>query len=404
MIGLAPDSSVEQQSNSLEVAVHPLVLVNVGDHILREKSANNGPSMVVGVLLGSINGRLLEIHNTFELATSFSLAENASSSTQETERHLTLDLDFFQLRLSQFQEVFPDVDFAGWYRVHINGVVDSELINMRPTSYDLDILSSLGHISVNPYVMLVDTRKANIQEDPDGDLFGKQLPVRIFEKVAHGCTRETLKRAEQCFRQVDFVLTSLEAERIAVDHVSKKGVAASIVAQSLAQSSDVPRTKKDDDEAGDVMTPFESPQSPAANEVIPYGILTSTDSSTDYILHLNSLSRAVEVMVSRLKVVRLYLESVKAGRVEKDNLILREISAICNSRTRQLKETEDSGNDVQFAREFCGEYESGLISVYLSALTRFTSDLHDTSEMFTASFDRRSFRERFEGYITRNRL
>jgi len=77
-------------SGSLTVQVHPLVVMNVGDHLTRARYRTNIPGgpRVIGVILGKQEGRVLEVANTIE--TRFKTKQTLQGSTGEIE----IDVEF----------------------------------------------------------------------------------------------------------------------------------------------------------------------------------------------------------------------------------------------------------------------------------------------------------------------
>lgn len=53
------------QTKIKKVVVHPLVLLGVVDHYSRSGKVTSGQKRVVGVLLGSLNGSILDVSNSF---------------------------------------------------------------------------------------------------------------------------------------------------------------------------------------------------------------------------------------------------------------------------------------------------------------------------------------------------
>ncbi|CAG0900014.1 unnamed protein product, partial [Cyprideis torosa] len=71
---------------SFAVQLHPLVIMNISDHWTRIKAQEGSSKQVLGVILGTQQGRNLEIENSFELA------------TLEVEDQLVLDLDYLNAK------------------------------------------------------------------------------------------------------------------------------------------------------------------------------------------------------------------------------------------------------------------------------------------------------------------
>ncbi len=62
-------SIVQKESGSaLDIAIHPLMLINISDHYTRTKVSTDVKNpRVIGALLGTQSGRSVEITNSFEL-------------------------------------------------------------------------------------------------------------------------------------------------------------------------------------------------------------------------------------------------------------------------------------------------------------------------------------------------
>lgn len=58
---------VEREHATLNVLLHPLVIINVSDHYTRAKVSSASPARVMGALLGIQKNRDVEIFNSFEL-------------------------------------------------------------------------------------------------------------------------------------------------------------------------------------------------------------------------------------------------------------------------------------------------------------------------------------------------
>lgn len=81
-------STQKSSDTSLEVALHPLVLLTISDYITRHTlRQQKGP--VVGALLGQQNGREITIEHAFECA------------VKTVENEQVLDEEWFGVRLQQ---------------------------------------------------------------------------------------------------------------------------------------------------------------------------------------------------------------------------------------------------------------------------------------------------------------
>ena len=90
---------------SISVALHPLVIMNVAEHWTRLRAQEDTQRTVIGALIGRQQGRTYEIVNSYELM--FDIIDG----------DLILDTSFSEQKESQFKQVFPDLDFLGWYSI-----------------------------------------------------------------------------------------------------------------------------------------------------------------------------------------------------------------------------------------------------------------------------------------------
>ncbi|CEP14864.1 hypothetical protein [Parasitella parasitica] len=188
----APIVSTAQSSSGLSIAVHPLVLLNISDHYTRTKLQN--PTAIesgrmYGALLASQSGRDVDIINSFELPLSF-----------EQDSNTVLDKSFLLYKLEQLKQVFPHLDFMGWYT-----------LGAEPSEADLKLHEQFLQVSESALFLQMDPRALQ----PAGA--AKEFPVNIYESVidiVDGHTRLV-------FIKSAYKVETGEAECIAVDHVAK---------------------------------------------------------------------------------------------------------------------------------------------------------------------------------------
>lgn len=96
---------IERESTGgVNLALHPLVILNISDHWTRGRVQNNSSNVrVIGALLGNQTGRDVEIFNSFELIYEY------------VDNKVTIDLTYLAAKQEQFKKVFPLYDFLGWY-------------------------------------------------------------------------------------------------------------------------------------------------------------------------------------------------------------------------------------------------------------------------------------------------
>jgi len=182
---------------SAEVYLHPLVLMNVSDHVTRHKAMASMPSSsmtgpgnrVHGVLIGTFEGRRLDIHTSFELQT----ADNRGDGTA------VIDDEFFQTRLQQYAEVFPNYELVGWYSV-----------GREPCAEDYEKLRETFEVlNASPFLLLL---------DPEPPTVSQALPVKVYEKRSTPNADGTMGTS---LVPVAIKIDMLEAERIALNHAAK---------------------------------------------------------------------------------------------------------------------------------------------------------------------------------------
>jgi len=110
-------------SNKIDkVVVHPLVLLSVVDHFNRMGKIGNS-QRVVGVLLGSLKNRILDISNSFALP----------FDEEEKEKDVWfLDHEYLENMYTMFRKVNARERIVGWYhtgpKLHRNDISINELI------------------------------------------------------------------------------------------------------------------------------------------------------------------------------------------------------------------------------------------------------------------------------------
>ncbi|KAI9256892.1 maintenance of mitochondrial structure and function-domain-containing protein [Sporodiniella umbellata] len=189
--------SQTQSSSGLSISVHPLVLLNISDHYTRTKLQN--PSIVqngrvFGALLASQSGRSIDIVNSFELC--------HKGKENKTE---VLDKEFLTYKLEQLKQVFPTLDFMGWYT-----------IGTQPTDTDLSLHDQF--LSINESSLFLQLNPTALVEGT------KHFPIDIYEPIMD---IKDNGHTHLAFVKMPYRLETGEAERIAIDHVAKPSSATS---------------------------------------------------------------------------------------------------------------------------------------------------------------------------------
>ncbi|CAL5405176.1 unnamed protein product [Camellia sinensis] len=166
-------------SSGLTFKLHPLVILNISDHYTRLKSqsqpphaaANGGEATIFGCVIGVQRGRTVEIFNSFEL-----LSDPSTHS---------LDRPFLEKKQELYKKVFPNFYILGWYST-----------GSEAQEADMQIHKALMDINESPVYVLLNPSINHAQKD---------LPVTIYESVMVA---------------LEATITTVEAERISVDHVA----------------------------------------------------------------------------------------------------------------------------------------------------------------------------------------
>ncbi|KAH7883798.1 maintenance of mitochondrial structure and function-domain-containing protein [Phlebopus sp. FC_14] len=179
--------------SGLSLSVHPLPILNISEHLTRMKlqTKTNTP-FVLGALLGTQNGREVEIVNTFELATGQG-------------RDDTVDHGFLVQRRDQYKQVFPSLEFIGWYTVA-----------SKPTSRHISLHEQFTGYCSTPLLLVLQPSSA---APLPSDITGQTLPFKAYEPSVE--IRD--KKTRSVFIEAPYKVETGEAERIAVDWTAKGG-------------------------------------------------------------------------------------------------------------------------------------------------------------------------------------
>lgn len=97
-------TSASTAAGSVTISLHPLVIMNVSEHWTRLRAQDGvAPQRVIGALIGKQKGRVMEVCNSFELL------------VDVVEGVPVIDNAYYLQKEEQFKQVFPDLDFLGWY-------------------------------------------------------------------------------------------------------------------------------------------------------------------------------------------------------------------------------------------------------------------------------------------------
>jgi len=174
-------------TGSVNVALHPLVIMNISEHWTRVKAQEGKPMQVLGAVIGQQKGRKIEIMNSIELL--FDIVEG----------EIVIDMSYYELKEGQFKQVFSEMDFLGWYSTG-DGASES----------DIKIHKQFFPINESPVFLQLNPASRT-----------SDLPISLFESVIDIVKGD----AKVLFVDIPYTLASEEAERIGVDHVARVSAA-----------------------------------------------------------------------------------------------------------------------------------------------------------------------------------
>ncbi|KAF6257728.1 COP9 signalosome subunit 6 [Scenedesmus sp. NREL 46B-D3] len=176
-------------SSGLEFKLHPLVLINISDHYTRLKANSPEgapPPLVLGCLLGSQDGRSVDVANSFEI-----------KFTEALDGAFEVDTPFLLKKQEQYKTVFPKQDIVGWY-----------CSGTQLTERHLTLHRKISEYNESPLLLLL---------DPVIDQNRKDLPLDVFETELHVVAGVP----QTIFVKANYSMETSDAERIGVDQVAK---------------------------------------------------------------------------------------------------------------------------------------------------------------------------------------
>ncbi|OBZ79855.1 COP9 signalosome complex subunit 6 [Grifola frondosa] len=305
-------------TSGLSLSLHPLPILNISEHLTRLKlqTKSNLP-FVLGALLGTQNGREVEIVNTFELA-----VENDG---------LTVDQGFLTTRKEQYKQVFPSLEFIGWYTVAT-----------KPTARHIALHEQFTVYSSTPLLLLL---QPSTVFATSSDVNAQSLPLKAYEPTIEIRDR----KSRSVFIEAPFNVETGEAERIAVDWTAKGGEGGASLESHLQSQR-------------------------AAVKMLHDRIMLLVKYVADVI--------AGECKKPSCRTPRF---NVVQDKTTKDHATLRALSALIAS----LPASENKG----FREEFETEYEDVQLTAFLATLTKsanILNDLVDKHIVLTATREDRS--------------
>eukprot|EP00753_Platysulcus_tardus_P005557 PLAT13466.1.p1 GENE.PLAT13466.1~~PLAT13466.1.p1 ORF type:complete len:307 (+),score=125.52 PLAT13466.1:531-1451(+) len=302
----------EDGSADSRVGLHPLVIINVSDHYTRAlvqskraaKGEGEGDSKtaevprILGALFGVQTGRKVEVLNSFELVFS-----------RDGEGKVQLDADYLEAKRSQFSQVFPAYELLGWYSA-----------GEEVAEEDMHIHSLVSAFNENPLYLLLHPNSAGRG--------GKELPLSIFESELH----VVADTPTMIFVKAAYAISSLEAERICVDHVAKT-----------------------------------APSGGGAGALVRS--------------HMGSVENSVKMLAERVRVLRDVLAAMKAGELPMDHKLLRAIGGLVSKLP--------TADGDRFRTDFMSEHNDTLLIALLASMAKGALSVHDLVDKHLMAYEHR---------------
>ncbi|KAK3312410.1 hypothetical protein B0H66DRAFT_398309 [Apodospora peruviana] len=318
-------SAQKAPGSGLQVALHPLPILEISDYITRSYQRGYRGA-IVGALIGQQNGREITIEHSF------------TCKSQKNDQGLyELDEAWFLARLEQVRLVHkvPLLDLVGWYAL---------VPKTGPTALHLPIHRQI--VAQNESAILLGFHIDDLLKPAAGD----PLPITIYESnmeaadenenvvtsaqsgegedkemkdpdepAAGPTTKMVLK-----FRELPYTTETGEAEMIAMQFIREGGANAYTVVDDINEKRILEQFEKkiavDGDGKGKrraVTSPEESSKSdqqPAAAVASKDANLTKPES--EYMSALQAKFNAIKMMKSRVDLVVAYLEKLPPDFVE----------------------------------------------------------------------------------------
>lgn len=261
---------------SLNVQLHPLVLLSISDYITRHTMRQQkGP--IVGAVIGQQNGRNFTLEHAFECK----LADSNGDVT-------TLDADWFTAQLEMYKEVHkaPALDMVALFTL---GPVKG------PQPAHLPVLKQVQLLTSSDSIMLLMFHPEMVDS-----LQGGKLPITLYESI------EEMEADTQHvrFRELQFEVETGDAEMIGVDFVAKGGGNATAVRKAEGTNT-TPSSSKEKKGKGKGKAKDDEGESATTSS----GHVLSSEEE-ELVSSLNAKVNAIKMLNERLDLIRSYLVSL----------------------------------------------------------------------------------------------
>ncbi|KAK4546504.1 hypothetical protein LTR36_001721 [Oleoguttula mirabilis] len=278
-----PLVTAKAADTSLNVQLHPLVLLTISDYITRRAlRSQQGP--VIGAIIGQQNGRSFTLEHAFEC------------KLDAQDGNVVLDGEWFEERLEQYRDVHkaPALDLVAMFTL---GPVEG------PQEVHVPVLKQVQALTGMEGVMLLLFHSELVDQ-----LQGGKLPISLYETVHEQEGDKLLMK----FRELSYEVETGEAEMIGVDFVAKGGGNATAVtkqeAAQAAESSKKDKSSKGKGKAKEKEKDDETNGGEAAAAAAAASVLSPEDE--ELIASLTAKSNAIKMLNQRVNLIRSYLATL----------------------------------------------------------------------------------------------
>ncbi|KAK3324595.1 hypothetical protein B0T19DRAFT_477472 [Cercophora scortea] len=298
-------SAQKSADTGLQVALHPLPILEISDYITRSYQRGY-KGAIVGALLGQQNGREITIEHSFTCRTE----KNAAGFYK-------LDETWFQSRIEQMRLVHksPPLDLVGWYALvpksgpnELHLPIHEQLIkNYNESSILLGfhVDGILHPVAGDPLPLSI--YESNMEID-DSDASGEDKEMRDSEAPTKMVTK---------FRQLPYTTETGEAEMIAMQFIREGGANATATATAsekriLEQFDQKVPVDEGKGKRRAVETTTNTSTAPSSTSKTATTNIDAnlTKAESEYMSALQAKCNAVKMMKSRVDLVVAYLQKL----------------------------------------------------------------------------------------------
>ncbi|TGZ83044.1 hypothetical protein EX30DRAFT_362602 [Ascodesmis nigricans] len=335
--------SSHPSTSGLQIALHPLALLTISDYITRHTlRCNNGP--IVGVLLGSQNGRQIAVEHAYEVV-----------ALEDADQAVMIEKEWFDAKFKLFKETHPTQDLIGWFTTTRSPTFEPSPSNAALHQQLLSYNESLIMLLLNP------TPSASI---------GGTLPLGIYESIYEADESDANHALRLSFVPLKYTIETGEAEMIAMDAVAKaSGNAVDVPLSASGRSGGETSSTTDKDKGKE--------KEIVKEEKKDEGLRGPVGPQNDELLsNLAARRNAVTMLTSRIRLLLKYLQSPPPGLP--NHHILREIKSLTHSRLPLLTPADLKAFETEKMAE---EADVNLV-VLLGALTKSIEEVGNVSKKF----------------------